>query len=758
MNNWLLGENEMGQVEEIRARVFGPRALNLPLAIVVTGVMTLSTGLAHGSDIDNQLLAIEEVIVSAQKRETNLQNTPVAITVIGAEEIAKRVLINYRDYLNTVPGVSYQEVGAGQGRFVIRGLNLGPTAANPLSGAYFGETILTGFGSVDGTAGTGNIDLRLVDIDRVEVLRGPQGTVFGASTLGGLVRIMPHEPKLDTFEAKATAGISSTDKNGGINYSVEGIVNIPIVTDKLAMRAVAYRFDDSGYVENVGATNPIPGDAAALAAGGVAVNYDAGARETDGVRASLRFRPVQPVTIDVNLVREETEQVGRPDVHLSLPGEYSQSRLLVDAGTEIEGLAITTDVANLDAEYNFNLGGLVYTTSWVDHESRAEADFSFLVGASLGPTSLASPTDFEAFTQELRFVSSFPGALQFLAGAYYEDRTRDQDSILSPTAAAPASTDPYSESTTVTDIEQAAFFGEVSFDLFDSLTISVGGRYFDYEVSQEGSSSNFTEEDGTIFKADVTYDFSDDVTLYARWSEGFRLAGFQREIDPADDPDGDGIVEFSDGVSRRPPRFLDSDTTQNYEVGFKSRLFDNSLTMNFAAYLIDWDGIPARFTTLGGRTLLFNAGKARSKGAEIEITSILTDGLSLELAGSYNNTTLEEDAPSIGSAGDDVPGSADFTARAALDYVFEIGGHRAFARTDYEYVGEFYSDFPKTPPAAGDYHQLHLSAGIKFEQVNVDVYVRNLTNADDVSLYYGAIDRAYRLRPRTIGIRLSTNF
>ena len=155
MNNWLLGENKMGQVEEIRARVFGPRALNLPLAIVVTGAMTLSTGLAHGSDIDNQLLAIEEVIVSAQKRETNLQNTPVAITVIGAEEIAKRVLINYRDYLNTVPGVSYQEVGAGQGRFVIRGLNLGPTAANPLSGAYFGETILTGFGSVDGTAGTG---------------------------------------------------------------------------------------------------------------------------------------------------------------------------------------------------------------------------------------------------------------------------------------------------------------------------------------------------------------------------------------------------------------------------------------------------------------------------------------------------------------------------------------------------------------------------------------------------------------------------
>ena len=212
---------------------------------------------------------LEEVIVTATKRETSLQETAMSISAIGGEAIDKRNLVGMEDYLPFIAGVSMQDRGAGQNDIVIRGISVGNQGeSNPATGVYFGETPVTGLNSTTGGEGGGSADIKMVDIERVEVLRGPQGTLYGAGSMGGTVRIIPNKPELSAFGGKIAAGYSQTGEEGGDNTMAQAVVNVPIIEDELALRAVAYQFDNDGFIDNIAGSESDSGVVADIVAQG----------------------------------------------------------------------------------------------------------------------------------------------------------------------------------------------------------------------------------------------------------------------------------------------------------------------------------------------------------------------------------------------------------------------------------------------------------------------------------------------------------
>ena len=232
---------------------------------------------------------LEEVVVTATKRETSLQDTAMSISAIGGETIDKRNLVGMEDYLPFIPGVSMQDRGTGQNDIVVRGISAGDQQeGNPATGIYFGETPVTGLSNPTNFQGAGSADIKLVDIERVEVLKGPQGTLYGAGSMGGTVRIIPNRPDLSELGGKVAASFSQTGEEGGDNTMVQGVINLPLIEDQLAVRAVVYQFDNDGYIDNI--ANSYQSESALIAQriseGGVAVDRKVGGQESTGYRLS----------------------------------------------------------------------------------------------------------------------------------------------------------------------------------------------------------------------------------------------------------------------------------------------------------------------------------------------------------------------------------------------------------------------------------------------------------------------------------------
>ncbi|PHZ85107.1 TonB-dependent receptor domain-containing protein [Paremcibacter congregatus] len=739
--------------------------------------------------------ALEEVVVTATRRETGLNDTVGSISAIGSKEITRRNFSEMNDYLRTVPGVNFIEVGLGNNAVIVRGLGVDPQnegiTSSATTGIYFGEVSLSGL-----TAQGSGSDLKMIDLERVEVLRGPQGTLFGSGTLAGAVRNIPKAPNLDEFEGSVKAGYSNTAKSGGDNTKFEAVINVPLVEDKLAARVVAYRHDTSGYINNIAGTQLandgtiVPGFPAATAValwGGAELYQDEsnlGATDYTGGRVSVLWKPVDDLSITFQHAYQKAEQKGQPYVELGLgAAPYTQVTLQLGDGPETAGRQIghgdEIHITNVVAEYDFGWASVLSSSSWVDDKGERVQDATSF-GGFPGIQYVNSSAEF--FSQELRFVSQLDGPLQFVAGVYYEEvevdllvdtwSTTDELAAFFGTATRLLIANSAQKSA-----DQLSFYGELSYDITEQLKVSVGARRFDYEKNSHtiqagilGNSDNLGvfDETGTNFKASLSYTPNDDTLLYAEWAEGFRLgdASFPVLAETCD-VNNDGIL---DGTSVPLKGGFDSDTSENFELGAKMTLLDNRLQTNIAVYQVNWVGIPV--SVFGGldqdprvclQAITANVGKARSRGFEFETMYQLTESLRVNLGGAYTNAKLTEDAPGLGAfAGDRLPGAADFTVNIGLQYEYDLGDNPSYVRGDYSYVNEFYNKLGEVGTRTGGYSQLNISAGVSLYtgQLDIGLFVHNLTNenalthADTVALD----DRAYRLRPRTIGINVGYNF
>ena len=780
---------------------------NLLASTIAFFVGASGSGVALGQEsapATSDGFVLEEIVITASRRETGLNSTPISVAAIGGEEISRRDLSEMKDYLRTLPGINLFDAGVGLNAVVVRGLAMDPTSegfqSSPTTGVYFGEVSMGGL-SVLG----GNADLKMIDLERVEVLRGPQGTLFGSSALAGAVRNIPNAPEMNVFEGSIKAGYSNTDGYGGGNTKFEGVINMPLIDDILAVRAVAYRHDTSGYIKNIAGTQlatnglitPTYNAADAVALYGGSELYqdkdDVGSTVYNGGRFTVLWTPTEKLGVTLQYITQDIEQEGVPYVQFHLGG-YTQAiqqygnNVPALSGKEL-GLKDDISITNLVVEYDLGWAMFLSSSAWMSNDGESNDEISYFLGGA----PLASPADTaaDAFTQELRLVSQLDGPFQYVAGVYYEERDRFTDNpfyISGDLALFPAflynpfdaSNPQIVEQTFDRTLEQLSFYSELSYDLTEQLTLTGGLRRFDYERTlhyflsgSTGFSDDFSEieESGTSFKVNLSYQVNDHALIYGQWAEGFRL-GNSVVAPPTDlcDVNNDGIL---DGTNTEIRESFDSDNTESFELGVKLGLLEERLQINAAIYQIDWEGIP--LTILPGTaacpsSITANAGKALSQGFEIETIYQLSENLRISLGGAYTNAELTDvnaDVSSSFSKGDRLPSSPESSVNLGLEYGFYLGEYASYMRGDYAYVSDFFSVAGETgggdgsgAQAAGDYGQLNMSAGVAMGDFNIELVANNLTNEDALTHVEKTPIRgaAYRLRPRTIGLNVVYQF
>ena len=751
---------------------------------------------------------LEEIVITASRREKNLNDTPISVAAIGSEEIDRKNISEMNDYLRLIPGVNLVDQGVGRNQVIMRGIAVDPQrsarASSSTVGIYFGEVPLVSLSALGGSP-----DLKMIDLERVEVLRGPQGTLFGSGALSGAVRNIPNAPVLDELSGSFKTGYSKTNEYGDDNTKFEGVINVP-VSDSVAIRAVAYHHRTSGYVrnitgtqlanngivagdENIGGSRPnILAQDAVGEFGGAGLYRDmdnVGETTYDGARLSILWQPTDDLGVNLTHIYQDVEQVGQPYVTLNTRG-YTQVSLAFGenvnalSGKE-EGQKDKVNITNLVVDYDFGWANLMSSTSLLTDDSEFNYEVSSFVRRS--PLVNLIQKESEMFVQEFRLVSQGEGPFHYVAGIYYEDMESDEDRPHYATGEDLSLSffgNPFGADNPLIDlgyrdrtVEQTAFYGEVSYDFSEQLEFTLGARRFDYERSNrnygtgafgERDRTDSFDESGTRFKANLSYNIDDDSLIYFQVAEGFRLGNTNAPINNSlCDVNNDGVL---DGTSAPITDGFDSDDVENIELGIKLGLLENRMQVNAAIYSIDWTGIP--LTVPAGKlpeqveqecfaNITANAGEAKSQGFELETTYQVTEAFRFSFGGAYTNAELSTDFPAgNGFDGDRLSGSPEYNVNLGINYDFDLSGNPSFIRSDYAYVGDYFNKLGEEGDEMGDYGQLNASAGIQIDQVSLEIYGQNLTNEDALT-HIGVLvpdTRAFRLRPRTIGFNVGFHF
>ena len=693
----------------------------------------------------------DTIVVTATKREESLQDVASQITVISNEDIARRGLVGQADFLNSVPGVSMIDAGIGQSQIVIRGIAADRYEQATVT-AYLGEVPLT-----QAVGGLGaSADVKLVDIERVEVLSGPQGTLFGSGSLGGAIRYIPVAPDTESWSGSIMLDQAIVDESDDTSSRIEGMLNIPLVEDKLALRLVGYRHDEAGYIDFINDESL----AAFAEAGGATIDVrdDVNSAIFEGFRATMLWTPTDRTSITAVVGLQDLESDTRADLFFASE-DYEFSGVQESLTFQSE----TFRFGNLVIDHDLGWATVTSSTNYSEIEVVDAVDISRLgfLGYQLNDRIT------EAFAQEIRLVSSLDGPLNFVIGGYYEDYNNDRvtfQDLVGDNAARLANV------RRVEDLQQYAVFGEASYEIVPKLTATFGGRWFTYDrrdtfegvvgANTLAPSDESTDESGVNLKANLSYKPTDDLHLYAQWSEGFRLGLAQPLPFIGDcDIDSDGFLDFTDAPLDRT---VESDSTNNYEIGAKFTSPDRRITANAAVYRIDWEDIPVRVRNTSdacpqNQSVLVNVGEARSIGVEADLNFQATPNLNLFIAGSYKESEFREGFGSGIAEGDPLPVSPDFNGRAGFQYEFDAFRHPAFIRADYQYVGEYVTFAGGDSQGEGDYGLLNARVGLDIDGVSLQVYARNLTGENAILDVQDAVS-GFRVRPREIGIRAGYSF
>jgi iron complex outermembrane receptor protein len=752
---------------------------NIRLAAVLA--LVLSPAIAGAQE---QPVLLEEIVVTATKRETPLQDVPIAISALTADDILARGFTQYADYLSSLPGVYFSDGGPGVSQIRIRGLSAAESGVPPVVATYFGETLTsvrTNFG--------GKPNLRLVDIDRVEVLRGPQGTLFGANALAGVVRIIPAAPDLEQMSASIGVRGFTTAHSDDESYHAEASLNLPLVADRLGVRLVVYRDDIAGFVDNEFAGqgeidySPLgeillglpPGS---LPAGTLLIpaipafsTQDVNSEDTWGVRLAAKWNVSDALSLDLSLARQEITLNSEP---FTTPGagDYVQERLadVFEQGEFGEDL----DVASLTARYDFPAVSLISVTSWSKMDRPDLRDIHGLAAGALGvpiPWTLRNETSGEITTQELRLQSRSEGPFSWIFGAFYLEEEAKFFQIVrdySCPACFPQflGQDFALQGGGSFGEDQRALFGEISYDFTPRWTAGVGARWLEEDVfiqfdELEGflapASSGFrAEESVSEFNPSAFVRFKPvpTTTLYLQAARGFRSATPNQPLP---------VQCQAEAAEVGLGPLSDPDTLWNYELGSKSTFAAGKVSANFAVYRSQWDGVQLGSSLTCGFNGTLNGGDVRAKGVEVELEMQPTEAWRFNLSASHNDNEFETAQAGTGFApGERLPGSPQENYSLGAQYNFNVGAKwRGFARADFTHVGDVRVVFIGDPDVRLDaYDTANARLGFLTDTLAVDLYARNLTDERAVvsqgepSLGGNQVI----IRPREIGIELRYQF
>lgn len=674
--------------------------------------------------------ALEEIVVTATKRSASLQDVPLSITAISARELEVRGVEEFFDYGTSIPNLSFG-IGASDGTLSGRGIALRGIQGSNTTGFY-----------IDDTPVLETLDPHIVDIARIEVLRGPQGTLYGAESMGGTLRIITEQPDL-----KATAGqvhvTGSDTEHGSFNELVEGVVNVPLVPDTLAMRASTfYEFDDGYFDKGLGPEGAPP----------TSTLKHVGSMKYYGGQIAFRFEPLSGLAITPRIMYQRTDQDGSPYAYDTATNLTQREVFnLHPGGTDKWYLG------SLTVNYSVPFGTFVASSAYFDRQTFEIEDDTdvtqfFLSTATVTPPSIASPItreqDLRRFAQEVRFASSFSGPVQLLVGGFYSDSTRPRDYEWTAPGASPlyATTDLMLTFIDSRNAKEYALFGDISYQVLPSLKATVGERWFRDTATFHQLTNGFffggvpttyvtpqSSESGYTPKYLLEYKVLPDLLLYAVAAKGFREGGNNIALPAGPPPAGCDQDLANLGVTAASIAAFKSDTLWNYEAGFKSSFIDRRFTLNGAAFSIDWDKIQqAVHLPLCGYGYTGNAGRARSTGFELEFNGRLLPNLTLGLGVGYTDAHITEQGPGTPQvAGSPVYEVPDLTVAGNLEYGWQISaGWAGFARADYSKVGSSYSanNDVQSPRYRAGYNLLDLRLGGRSGRYEVALFVKNLTN------------------------------
>jgi iron complex outermembrane recepter protein len=713
-----------------------------------------------------------EIIVTAGKREERLADVASSVTAISSAQIETLGITRVDDYVGLVPNLFQISQGApGNSNIVIRGLFTGSAQLTATTAYYLDESALTASGAYAAATFIAP-DADLADVERIEVLKGPQSTLYGANALGGVLRVITKKPDLDDFSGSARGDVSFVD-GGGTGYAVRGSLNLPIVKDRLAVRINAFHRRDPGYYDNV-------------ATGVRNVN----SADISGVRVALRWQPTDRLTLDLNGLYQEIDarsigfEADNQNTLTPAFGSYQYSAF--------QNLPSRTKYRTVGGTLNYELGvgtitGSVgysdYDTMVTSDVSAVYAPFAFLLFTPANPVVLFNPGSQIALstvaasqktTAEIRFASNRIGPLEFLVGGFYtkEDNFFETNApIVSPAGAPAPLFDVLIRSPNPATYEEYAVFGNFTFYITDRLDLTGGLRLSNNKQFVDSSTSGLFG----LFFPNATYRFRDDAANYLgtlRWRPTDDLNFYLRAASGYR-PGGPNI-----GAVTFAP--FQSDSVWNYEAGVKGSLFDNKLNYGIAVYHIDWSNVQLPgLDPVTSSQITTNGGSADVDGFEVELSVQPISGLTLSGAAGYNKTKVKQVAPDVGAvigavAGDPFPLTPKWTASAVADYKFDVSETLAAnLGASLRYVGGGRnSAFPGAIVSGNatlpDYITLDLRAGVTFDKrYKLTARVENVTNSQGISTYSttrlfpgqpGVYSNAIRIRPRTFMISVGADF
>ncbi len=720
------------------------------LFILTPLATALSAALPTGAAAQDRTYEMEEITVTARKRSETLQDVPFAVQALSQNQMRARGVTDLESLSNNVAGFTVQNLGPGQSQVAIRGISAGQIVRDQPGvkeqvGIYLDESVIS--------LSLFTPDLDMYDMNRVEVLRGPQGTLFGSGSLSGTVRHISNQPLLGEFEANISAGLNSIS-DGGTGGEIKGMVNLPL-TDDLALRVVGYTTEYAGYID---AVQPD---------GSTRDEVNEGNRY--GFRAALTYQPSDQLTITPRVIYQEIEMDGfnREDDFNILGNELTTTQPQVRLGdyeqfTQLEE-KFEDEFTLLDVvvNYDFDAFTLTSVTSWTEREVLVLRDATALTAsitggsyamAAMNPDTLFSGftwddsvyrldaplfdrTDVEMLTQELRLASNDDGPLQWVVGIFYSDIEREYSQDLPvtgfqdatggfPTAGTLAPRDTLFFSRIPYDFEQIAVFGEVDFAVTDKFTVTAGLRWYDFEETRTLSFDGIfvtpdlqdpiinlpgeTSTDGVSPRIMINYEASDDMSINAQVSRGFRLGGIN-------DPLNAGVCDSDEDRATFGGRdaFEDEELT-NYEVGTKMTIMDGRGTLNISLFHSDIDDLQATVDAGScSSRIVFNVPEATSTGIEFEFQSRLTDNFELALTGSVINAELGSTVNSVDADGNvtvvaglrdgnALPTVPEVQGAVAGTYYFNWSNSLEGAATlSYQYVGERHTQTSDLDPATG---------------------------------------------------------
>lgn len=693
--------------------------------------------------------ALNKVVVTADRRSENIKRVPSSITAISGAELERTGAARIDDFVAQVPGLNLVGSRPGDRQLILRGISSGGDQQSATVATYV-DDVPVGSSNANGLGSRNKPDIDAFDLERIEVLRGPQGTLYGANSLGGLLKYVTQQPDPKSFQGFGRLEAMSAS-GGGIGYGANLGFNAPLSSTS-AVRVTTSTRKEPGYIDNV---NPLMG------------RENQNVLRTNSARISYAAMPIAGLNLRLSAMRQEFKSGGGSTEDINLPsgqpaiGHYKQNRYTAEDSRQ------TFSLSSLSMDYDIAGGKLLSVTSYSNTGGGQGVDWTAIDGLGYNDPSVQLAPDrvsryVKKLTQEFRYTSPRSDVFEWMAGAFW---TRERSGfaelewgLSSQGVPSPAPWDNIYSFDLSSTYTQTAVYGNARYHFSKDFDIAAGVRYASDDTSTRsvegglfgsGLSLNIRQSANfTSYMLSPRYRMNRNTMVYGRIASASRPGGLN------------GLA--SAAVAAGAKQSYGPDELTSYEIGFKTSTLENRLGFDLAAFHIDWKKVHLR-STVSNWAFISNGGGAKSRGIEATVSARPVDRLNLGMNAAWTLARLAADAPGVGGlAGESLPNSARLTASLTADYEFDsISGGSPYIGAALRHVGDRLSDFvvrrvrPRvTAPA---YNTLDLRAGMRWQDWDFNFYVKNATNERVVETITTNFTPATASmgRPRTVGMFLT---